>query len=185
MKNYTTDLKNYTTDFRKIILPIFPPFESFCVRIQQAGVTTGDGRSDSQDSPFIETVLSIPRISSLGMPRTLSRPDEPVRDLLFSENPTDKHFPFPLQVRNKFVHLLTERVNICPNSVGQVCPLRQGCPLKPSATPESKGPAAFAALTFLSAPTKGKPFGIPPEMRKNPGTQPRIFPFLARKTPTT
>ena len=43
----------------------------------------------------------------------------------------------------------------------------------------------FAALTFLSSPTKGKPFGIPPEMRKNPGTQPRIFPFLARKTPTT
>ena len=77
--------------------------------------------------------------------------------------------------------MLTERVNICPNSVGQVCPLRQGCPLKPSATPESKGPAAFAALTFLSSPTKGKPFGIPPEMRKNPGTQPRIFPFLARK----
>lgn len=138
-----------------------------------------------RDSHFIETVLSIPRISSLGIPRTLSRPDEPVRDLLFSENPTDKHFPFPLQVRNKFVHLLRERVNICPNSVGQVCPLRQGCPLKPSATPESKGPNSFAALTFLSSPTKGKPFGIPPEMRENPGTQPRIFPFLARKTPTT
>lgn len=94
-------------------------------------------------------------------------------------------FPLSLLVRNKFVHLLRERVNICPNSVGQVCPLRQGCPLKPSATPESKGPAAFAALTFLSSPTKGKPFGIPPEMRKNPGTQPRIFPFLAMKTPTT
>lgn len=135
-----------------------------------------------RDSHFIETVLSIPRISSLGMPRTLSRPDESVRYLLFSENPTGKHFPFPLQVRNKFVHLLRERVNICPNSVGQVCPLRQGCPLKPSATPESKGPAAFAALTFLSSPTKGKPFGIPPEMRKNPGTHPGFFLFWQETT---
>lgn len=137
------------------------------------------------DSLLIETVLSIPRISSLGKLRTLSRPDKPVRDFLISENPTSKHFPFLLHVRNKFVHLLRERVNICPNSVGQVCPLRQGCPLKPSATPESKGPNSFAALTFLSFPTKGKPFGIPPEMRENPGTQPRIFSFLARKTPTT
>ena len=168
-----------------MILPINPPFEFFCVRIQQAGVTTGDGRSDSLGFSLHRNRSLNPRISSLGMSRTLSRPDEPARDLLFSENPTGKHFPFPLQVRNKFVHLLRERVNICPNSVGQVCPLRQGCPLKPSATPESKGPAAFAALTFLSSPTKGKPFGIPPEMRKNPGTRPRIFPFLAMKTPTT
>ena len=136
-------------------------------------------------SLFIETVLSIPRISSRARPGHYLALINQDRDFQSRENPTCKHFHFPLLVRNKFVHLLTERVNICPNSVGQVCLLRQGCPLKPSATPESKGPAAFAALTFLSSPTKGKPFGIPPEMRKNPGTQPRIFPFLAMKTPTT
>ena len=130
MKNYTTDLKNYTTDFRKIILPIFPPSESFSVRSGKPESPPVTAVRIPRDSHFIETVLSIPRISSLGIPRTLSRPDEPVRDLLFCENPTGKHFPVPLQVRNKFVHLLRERVNICPNSVGQVCPLRQGCPLE-------------------------------------------------------
>lgn len=48
-------LKNYTTNFRKLYYRFFPRVGFFFVQIQQAGVTTGDGRSSSSptSSSFI------------------------------------------------------------------------------------------------------------------------------------
>ena len=138
-----------------------------------------------RDSHFIETVLSIPRFRAWACPGHYLALINQLE--IFNAGRIQRAI-FVLSFCKIGIHLylcIRGKNKYCPNSVGQVCPLRQGCPLKPSATPESKGPAAFAALTFLSSPTKGKPFGIPPDMRENPGTQPRIFPFLAMKTPTT
>lgn len=61
-------LKNYTTNFKKLYYRFFPRVGFFFVQIQQAGVTTGDGRSSSSPrraSPLTMIAFSVHRTSNL------------------------------------------------------------------------------------------------------------------------